>query len=155
MVNRAALASMACLLVAAVAPLAHAQTYHADLDAENQVPPISGFSGSGSCTTYPINSTTWGYNVTIVDVPDLTLAHFHMGNATTSGPVVIPLLMLAVPITIEGEAIISSTYTAKQFAGPLAGKTFGDLVSAIDEDLIYCNVHNKEYPEGIIRGQVV
>ena len=144
-------ASLVSLLL--LVPLASA-IYTADLDAENQLPPIQDFPGFGSCTTYPINDTTWGYNLTVVDIPDLTLAHFHEGGPQTSGPVVIPLLELPLPITIEGEAIISSTFTTDQFVGPLAGQSFAGLITRLDHNLIYCNVHTKEYPEGVIRGQV-
>ncbi len=144
-----------CLLLVTVVSLAQAQVFTADLDGENQVPPVSNFPGFGSCLTFPINSTTWGYNVTVVDIPDLTLAHFHYGNTSTlDGPVVIPLLSLSIPITINGEAVISSTYTPANFTATLAGKTFADLQTAINDGMIYCNVHTKEYPSGIIRGEM-
>jgi len=143
------------VLLVTVLSLAQAQVFTADLDGENQVPPVLDFPGFGSCATFPINSTTWGYNVTVVDIPDLTLAHFHYGNTSTlDGPVVIPLLSLNIPITISGEAVISSTYTPANFTAMLAGKTFADLETAINDGMIYCNVHTKEYPSGIIRGEM-
>ena len=93
--------------------------------------------------------------MTVVDIPGLTLAHFHYGNETTlDGPVVVPLLSLTIPLTINGEAIVSSTFRAANFTGPLAGKAFSDLQNAINDDMIYCNVHTQEYPSGVIRGQV-
>ena len=67
---------------------------------------------------------------------------------------VIPLFMSTIPLTINGEAIISSTYTTANFTGTLAGKTFADLETAIDNDMIYCNVHTTQHPAGVIRGQV-
>ncbi|KAL0044971.1 hypothetical protein WJX82_003665 [Trebouxia sp. C0006] len=144
-----------CLLLVTVLSLAQAQVFTAELDGEHQVPPVSNFPGFGSCATFPINSTTWGYNVTVVDIPDLTLAHFHYGNTSTlDGPVVLPLLSLSIPITINGEAVISSTYTPANFTATLAGKTFADLETAINAGMIYCNVHTEEYPSGIIRGEM-
>lgn len=80
--------SLLCGLVLglSMAALANAQLFSAELDSENQTPPISGVDGSGQCSTFPINATTWGYNVTLLDLQDVTLAHFHYGNSTTSGP---------------------------------------------------------------------
>ena len=151
-----AVVSLVCVLLAGAAPLnlTTAHTFTADLDPGHQVPPLTGVPGFGQCTTYPINSTTWGYKVNVVDVPDLTEAHFHQGKAGTNGPVVTPLVAQTVPITVEGSALFTGTFTPKVFQGPLAGKTFADLTTAIHQNDIYCNVHNKEYPEGIIRGQV-
>ena len=147
--------SLMLLLLLGLLSLAQAQTFMTEMDAENQVPPISGYSGFGSCATYPINSSTWGYNVTLVDIPDLMLAHFHYGNQSTlDGPIVVPLLMLSIPITINGEAVITSTFTAANLTNTLAGKTLSDFETAIEDDMIYCNVHTKEYPSGIIRGQM-
>ena len=144
-----------CLTLATLLSLGQAQVFTTEMDAENQVPPISGFSGFGSCATYPINSSTWGYNITLVDIPDLTLAHFHYGNTSTlDGPIVVPLLSLSIPITINGEAVITSTYTAANLTNTLAGKTFADLETAIEDGMIYCNVHTVEYPSGIIRGEL-
>ena len=149
------LASLTVLLVLGLLSLAQAQTFMTEMDGENQVPPVSSFSGFGSCATYPINSSTWGYNVTLVDIPDLTLAHFHYGNQSTlDGPIVVPLLMLSIPISINGEAVITSTFTAATFTNTLAGKTFNDFETAIEDDMIYCNVHTQKYPSGIIRGQM-
>lgn len=143
-----------CGLLVSLIVLTSAQVFTSDLDAQNQTPPISGVDGSGQCSTFEINATTWGYNVTLLDLQDVTLAHFHYGNATTSGPVVVPLLSLTVPLTISGEAIFQHTFTTANFSGPLAGKGFTDLKKAVSQDLIYCNVHTTQYPEGIIRGQL-
>lgn len=65
-----------------------------------------------------------------------------------------PLLALTVPLTINGEAIFQDSFSTANFTGPLSGQDFAALEMAIDDDLIYCNVHTKQYPEGIIRGQV-
>ena len=61
---------------------------------------------------------------------------------------------LSIPITINGEAVITSTYTAANLTNTLAGKTFADLETAIEDGMIYCNVHTVEYPSGIIRGEM-
>lgn len=140
-------------LVICLSASADAQ-FSADLDSENQIPPIPGVAGFGQCSTFPINSTTWGYNVTLVNLEDVILAHFHYGNSTTSGPVVVPLLALSVPLTINGEAIFQHTFSTANLTGPLTSKSFAALEEAIDKDLIYCNVHTTQYPEGIIRGQM-
>lgn len=149
---RASLLSLVLLL--SLCAFANAQIFFSELDAENQTPPIPSVDGSGQCSTFPINETTWGYNVTLLDLQDVTLAHFHYGNSTTSGPVVVPLLSLTVPLTISGEAIFQHTFSTANLTGPLAGKGFAALEGAINDDLIYCNVHTTQYPEGIIRGQL-
>lgn len=135
--------------IGSLCAVANGQVFSAYLDSENQTPPIPGVEGFGECSTYPINSTTWGYNITLVDLHDVTLAHFHYGNSTTSGPVVVPLLALTVPLSINGEAIFQSTFTAANLTATLAGKGFSALETAIDDDLIYCNIHTTQYPEGM------
>ena len=54
-----------------------------------------------------------------------------------------------------GFADVSGVITASDFTGPLAGKTFADLVTAIRAGTIYINFHSMQFPAGEVRGQLI
>jgi hypothetical protein len=51
---------------------------------------------------------------------------------------------------VLGEGVIK----ADNLSGSLAGKTVGDLVTAIKAHNIYVNVHTLDHADGEIRGQL-
>jgi hypothetical protein len=110
----------------------------AELTGEEEVPPGDP-DGSGSATIIVIPSTnTICYVLTAEDIAPATAAHIHVGERGEAGPPVVPLE----PPT----------------SGVSGGCTEADpaLVSELQEnpENYYVNVHNEEYPEGAIRGQL-
>jgi hypothetical protein len=110
----------------------------AELTGEEEVPPGDP-DGSGSATIIVIPSTnTICYVLTAEDIAPATDAHIHEAPPGVAGPVVLPLE----PPT----------------SGVSGGCTQADpaLVSELQEnpENYYVNVHNREYPEGAIRGQL-
>jgi hypothetical protein len=110
----------------------------AELTGEEEVPPGDP-DGSGSATIIVIPSTnTICYVLTAEDIAPATDAHIHEAPPGVAGPVVLPLE----PPT----------------SGVSGGCTQADpaLVSDLQEnpENYYVNVHNREYPEGAIRGQL-
>jgi hypothetical protein len=111
----------------------------AELTGEEEVPGPGDPDGSGSATIILIRPNTICYVLTAENIAPATAAHIHVGERGEAGPVVVPLNN-------------PPTY------GVSGGCTQADpaLVSNIQEnpENYYVNVHNEEYREGAIRGQL-
>ena len=108
-----------------------------DLSGAEEVPPGDP-DGSGSATIIVIPPDTICYTLTAQGIEPATAAHIHQGPPGVAGPVVLPL-----------EPPTSGVSGGCSQADPT-------LVSGLQEnpDGYYVNVHNEEYPEGAIRGQL-
>ena len=108
-----------------------------ELTGEQEVPGPGDPDGSGQATVIVVPPDTICYVVTAQGIEPATAAHIHEAPAGEAGPVVAPL-----------EA---PTYGA-------SGGCFEDpaLVSGLqaEPEDYYVNVHNEEYPQGAIRGQL-
>jgi hypothetical protein len=109
-----------------------------ELTGEEEVPGPGDPDGSGSATIILIRPNTICYTLTAENIAPATAAHIHEGERGVAGDVVVPLN--------------PPTY------GASGGCTQADpeLVSDIQEnpENYYVNVHNAEYPNGAIRGQL-
>ena len=108
-----------------------------ELSGAEEVPPGDP-DGSGSATVIVIPPDTICYVLTAEGIEPATAAHIHEGERGEAGPVV--------------QGLEPPTY------GASGGCTQADpaLVSDLQEnpDEYYVNVHNEEYPQGAIRGQL-
>ncbi|MEN6575089.1 MAG: PQQ-dependent sugar dehydrogenase [Phycisphaerales bacterium] len=105
------------------------------------------------------NGDTISYELKVEGVNNVTMAHIHI--ATESGGTGAPAVWLYPPAppaaTIPGEytgPLGQGSFTPTNFVGPLAGLTVADLVTAIQENRAYVNVHTEQFPAGEIRGQL-
>ena len=109
-----------------------------ELSGQEEVPGPGDPNGSGSATIIVIPPDTICYVLTAEGIEPATLAHIHQGEPGEAGPVV--------------QGLEPPT------SGASGGCTETDpeLVSDLQEnpDEYYVNVHNEEYPEGAIRGQL-
>lgn len=88
-------------------------------------------------------------------IRNVTMAHLHMAPAGQNGPVVVDLLRdIERPTISNALREISGTIDASELVGPLAGGLLQDLVTAMNDENIYVNIHTTEVPSGLIRGQV-
>ena len=104
------------------------------------------------------------YELEVNDILNVVQSHIHLGNADQAGPVVV-FLYGAVPAG-GGHAeqkLVSGTFNAEQFVGPLKGKPMSELLRIIAKDSAYVNVHTStgtptqgvgNVPGGEIRGQL-
>ena len=87
------------------------------------------------------------------------MAHIHVApQGQQNGP---PALWLypdgPPPQLIEGRSngvLAERTVTEAALVGPLAGMSFADLETAIDEGRAYVNVHTTQNPGGEMRGTI-
>ncbi len=109
-----------------------------DLSGAEEAPGPGDPDGSGSATIIAIPPDTVCYVLTAENIAPATAAHIHQAPPGEPGPVVVPL------------------------APPTYGASGGctqaepEVVSGLQENPgdYYVNVHNAEYPNGAIRGQL-
>ncbi|MGI8516997.1 MAG: CHRD domain-containing protein [Acidimicrobiia bacterium] len=104
-------------------------------------------NGYGEAYVFGIDGdpTTLCYILTVNRIQTATAAHIHEGAAGTNGPVVVNLAAPA-----DGNAADCLTEGEE-------GKFVGDQTVAeilANPSAYYVNVHNAEYPNGAIRGQL-
>jgi hypothetical protein len=77
------------------------------------------------------------YDITVANIGTPTLAHIHRGSATESGP---PVVTLTTNGTLKG----------------CVNDVSEELIKEIRQDpaAFYVNVHNAEFPNGAVRGQL-
>jgi hypothetical protein len=128
------------LLLADPAVAAQGQgTLSATLTGAAEVPGPGDPDGSGTAqVTIDVGHQTLCYQLTVSNIATPTAAHIHRGPVGVAGPVVVPL------------------------AAPVHGSSSGCLT--VDRHLLsdilnrpaeyYVNVHNAEFPDGAVRGQL-
>lgn len=117
-----------------------AKTYHATLVGSEEVPGPGDPDGSGRAEV-SISDRLDELCYEISDVRNIgtpTMAHIHQGAKGVAGPVV---------VTLETPADGHSKGCAK------APESVADAIKASPSSF-YVNVHNAEYPNGAIRGQL-
>jgi hypothetical protein len=129
---------LALVLVSCFAAAAGAQTLIAVLNGASEAPGPGDTDGFGLAGVR-FEGTTVSYNMMIQHVSTPTASHIHRGAAGVPGPVVIPL--------------------ASAFPNNRASGTASASAALIDEILnnpegFYVNIHNAEFPNGAIRGQL-
>jgi CHRD domain len=113
------------------------------------------------------NAQTLTYTLTYSGLTNVLQAHVHFGKEHVPGGVMVffctnlgngPAGTPACPDDTTGEVTVTGTVTATGVVGPAAQNiTAGDfagVVSALESDSVYGNIHTKQFPAGEIRGQV-
>jgi len=85
------------------------------------------------------------YDYRVRNLENINGAHLHLATKGNNGPVVVPLL--------AGNRV-RGVIQASDLVGPLAGIPLSSLLTAMENDQIYLNVHTLQYPDGEVRGQV-
>ncbi|MEO8383271.1 MAG: CHRD domain-containing protein [Acidobacteriota bacterium] len=123
------------LLLALMPAAAFAQSYSAQLTGAAEVPGPGDTDGTGFAVV-TIEGTTLRYTVWTQNIAPATAAHIHIGVAGVAGDVMVPLDQNTL---FSGTATITSTLAGQINANPSG---------------YYVNVHNAEFPNGAIRGQL-
>jgi hypothetical protein len=113
-------------------------TLEAKLTGEKEVPGPGDPDGSGNAIIKVYEAQVF-FTLTVENIAPATAAHIHLGLRDEAGPIVAPL----VPPPTEGSS-----------------SACVDIPRALSKELrehprrYYVNVHNQEFPEGAIRGQL-
>jgi hypothetical protein len=162
--------SLLCLSV-----LARAQDYSAKYSGFNEVGGLgAGETGAilstGQATlklSVDKNAQTLTYALTYSGLSNVTQAHIHFGKEHVAGGVMVffctnlgngPAGTPACPNDTTGEVTVTGTVTATGVVGPTAQNIsvgdFAGVVSALESNTVYGNIHTTQFPAGEIRGQV-
>ena len=149
-------------------PVLAAESFSAELTGEEEVPPVETDAtghfemeleddedDNGTSTD---DESGW-YHLEVFDGEDITQAHLHCAEEGEVGPAIVNLFMASGSSTDVNGLLASSTLESSDILS--SGSTCEDpitdldsLEDAIEEGMIYVNVHNEEYPNGLIRGQL-
>ena len=139
---------------------------HADTLTGYQEATPAGVSSPGTGSFFAVideDTATIQFEITYVGLTaPATVAHIHFGNRFTSGGVSAFFCggggKPACPPGTSVSATVSGTITAADVVGPaaqgIAPGEIGELIRAIRAGVTYVNVHNVNFPQGEIRGQV-
>lgn len=118
-----------------------AETYHATLTGAAEVPGPGDADGSGRAeVSIADNIDEFCYEIKdVTGIQPATMAHVHRGAIGVAGPVV---------VTLETPSDGHSKACQK------VDETIADEIEANPANF-YVNVHNAEFPDGALRGQLV
>lgn len=112
------------------------------------------------------------YKLIASNIENVFMAHIHMEAPGVNGPIVVWLYPSTAPVAlvpptgpIDPGQIAAGTITAANLIGPLAGHPLEDLVSALNNNRAYVNLHTNDgvaptntgpgdFPGGEIRGDI-
>ena len=126
------------------------ETYNVALTgaAERPNPVTTTASGSAIVTVHSEDSIEYAINV---NADSVLAGHFHAGDPTVSGPIM--LFFFGGPVIGRVDGPFRSGFVTRQstFTGIF---TFDSLLTRIRAGTTYINVHTRKFPGGEIRGQV-
>jgi len=111
------------------------------------------------------------YKVIAANINNVIMAHIHLGDANTAGPVIVWLYPVGGPPPAApgggrfNGILAQGDFDATKFVGPFAGKPMSALVENLTAGTAYVNIHTDDgvappntgpgdFPGGEIRGQV-
>ncbi|HET9333648.1 MAG TPA: CHRD domain-containing protein [Gemmatimonadota bacterium] len=95
--------------------------------------------------------------IDLEDITDVTLAHIHVGDANTAGPIVVELFNAGgTPVSFtDRDNLVDDTFTEADIVVAGGIETLEDLLDAMEAGNTYVNVHTTANPNGEVRGQLV
>jgi len=106
-----------------------------------------------------LDGSSISYTLEIQGIENVNMAHIHVASEPGgNGSPAVWLYPEAPPASpIEGEftgLLAEGQITAANLIGPLAGLTLEDLLTALNQNRAYVNVHTEQFPAGAIRGPI-
>jgi hypothetical protein len=132
-----ALSVLGALLLALPASAAPLATLEASMTGEKEVPGPGDPDGSGSAVVKVFRANVC-YTLTVENIEPATAAHIHLGLRDEAGPIVAPL---EPPTGGSSKACVEIPRALSLELREHPGR-------------YYVNVHNEEFPNGAIRGQL-
>jgi hypothetical protein len=128
------------------------------LSGDEEVPPNDSDANAWAKFQSVNNDSKIAYRVNISGLEKITGAHLHDGVKGQNGGIVAVLSgnKSADATDAGGNALISlmGNIAKDSLQGPLKGKEVSDLVTRMKNATIYVNIHDDEYKDGVIRGQI-
>jgi hypothetical protein len=121
--------------------------------AERPDPVTTDASGSA---TVDVDEDGGTFEVEVEYITDVTLAHIHIGDANTAGPIAVELFNAGGnPVDFTDRATLATGTCDETDINPASGvDTMEELIEALENGNAYVNVHTSANPAGEIRGQL-
>ena len=155
--NKTTILALLLLAVALATPVVAVKqhtNYRAILRGSNQNPSVETNAHGVFIATLSPDGKSITFKLIVANMENVTMAHIHLGDSATNGPVVVFLFHTETPVARQDGILSQGTFTASDFKGPLMGQAFSALLNAIMNGDAYVNVHSTQHPAGEIRGQV-
>jgi len=155
--NKTTILALLLLAVALATPVVAVKqhtNYRAILRGSNQNPPVETNAHGVFIATLSPDGKSLTFKLIVANMENVTMAHIHIGDSATNGPVVVFLFHTETPVARQDGILSQGTFTASDFKGSLMGQAFSALINAIMNGDAYVNVHSTQHPAGEIRGQI-
>jgi len=155
--NKTTILALLLLAVALATPVVAVKqhtNYRAILRGSNQNPSVETNAHGVFIATLSPDGKSITFKLIVANMENVTMAHIHIGDSATNGPVVVFLFHTETPVARQDGILSQGTFTASDFKGPLMGQAFSALLNAIMNGDAYVNVHSTQHPAGEIRGQI-
>lgn len=121
--------------------------------AERPDPVTTDATGSA---TVDVDENGGTFEVEVEDITDVTLAHIHIGDANTAGPIAVELFNAGgTPVSFTDRATLATGTFDETDINPASGvSTMEELIEALEAGDAYVNVHTVANGPGEIRGQL-
>jgi hypothetical protein len=121
--------------------------------AERPDPVTTDATGSA---TVDVDEDGGTFEVEVEDITDVTLAHIHIGDANTAGPVAVELFNAGgTPVSFTDRGTLASGTFDESDIDPASGvTTMEELIEEMEAGNTYVNVHTVVNGPGEIRGQL-
>lgn len=130
--------------------------YKAKLVGVSVVPPVNT-TAAGRGVIFIDNDWLW-WKLNVTGISDPTMAHIHLGKKGLNGPMVADLFKSAEFENTTERMIITGNISTSDLQGPLKGKNFTDVESAIKAHKtigLHIDLHTNNYPDGELRGTIL
>ena len=132
------------------------QNFTASLISQDEVPPANSKATGNSTFILSNDGMMLKYEVNVKDMDNVTMAQIQQGKKGENGPVVVTLIQFKAitPTGLVDGLLAEGNITADKLQGPLKGKQISDMITLMNNNDAYVNVHTKQNPDGEIRGQI-
>jgi hypothetical protein len=146
-----AIVALVAVSVAAPAVGAGGRTYTAHLSGDEEVPPTGSAATGQAIFKLSKDGSELSYKLIVANIENVVAGHIHIAPTGINGPVVVNLFPN--PATTNGVSAQGVT-TSANLVGPLVGQSLSDLITLMEGENAYVNVHTTQFPGGEIRGQI-
>ena len=155
-----ALAAAAATLTLAIASVTAAspKNFVTPLAGGEEVPANDSLGRGAAIFQLSPDGSEISYRLIASNIENILQSHIHIGQFGVNGPVVVFLYPDNPPAQLipgrHDGVLMTGSFTAADFLGPLAGEPMSVLVDALESGNAYVNIHTTQHPGGEIRGQV-
>jgi len=116
---------------------------------------LSSTSDASGKASVELFDKTINWEMELINVPNITMAHFHCKSNDAVAATLIPKNTWEKSRSSKSFLIFSGVIFGPDLNNRCNYKSLDELVIAMKEEKTYINVHTKEHPGGLIKGDLV